>query len=188
MRVPVFHVRRSCSGQALIESAILIPFLLMLVFNAVNFGFFLVVALNLSAASRSGALYSIQGSATPATTSLPNLASVKNLTQQDLNGALASYSAAAVRVCSAADSGTTGGTGGCQIYPSTATFPALTATDADPEPTLFVQNRVDIAYTFNPLIPGTPFGITLLASPICTSSGGTISCTFYRHVSMRAMN
>jgi hypothetical protein len=159
----------------------------MLIFNAVNFGFYFLVALNLSASTRSGTLYSIQGSATPKNLSLPILTSVRDLTRQDLQGALALFSTASVRVCSAADSGTTGGTGGCRTYGS-ATFQALTSTDADPEPTLFVQNRVDIAYTFKPIIPGTPFGITLLATPSCTSSSGTISCTFYRHVSMRAMN
>jgi hypothetical protein len=32
-----------------------------------------------------------------------------------------------------------------------------------------------------------PFSILVLAAPICTSSAGTVTCTFYRHVEMREM-
>src|SRR6266513_3617663 len=72
----VFKASRSgqapspCSGQALIESALLVPFLLTMILNAVNFGYFFLVALNLTSAPRSAAEYSIQGFQTPSPASL----------------------------------------------------------------------------------------------------------------------
>src|ERR1700730_10413431 len=86
---------RSSSGQSLVETALLLPMLLMLLFNAVNFGYFFLVALNLGVAPRNGVLYSVAGSATPGTLTLPSAGpdssstSVSYLTRQDL-GSLSS--------------------------------------------------------------------------------------------------
>ena len=52
----------------------------------------------------------------------------------------------------------------------------------------FLLNRVDVAYQFSPPIPLMPFNIIVLASPACSSDGGNVTCTFYRHAMMRAMN
>ena len=82
------------SGQALIETALIVPFLLTLIFNVVNFGYFFLVAINLGAATRSGALYSILGASTPIGVDLadpgPTTApsSVSFLTLGDLTGAV----------------------------------------------------------------------------------------------------
>lgn len=169
--------------------------LLMLLFNAVNFGYFFLIAVNLAAAPRSGASYSIQGNASPSATSLPaagpsgTTASVAYLTYQDLSGAVYSPSGAPVRVCSAVlgvnSAGTSSQTAKCASYGSTFTFAGPAS---DPESPTFVLNRVDVAYTFTPLINGTIFNIFTLASPVCTSSSGNVSCTFHRQVAMRAMN
>jgi uncharacterized membrane protein len=51
-----------------------------------------------------------------------------------------------------------------------------------------VLNQVDVAYTFSPLINGSIFNIFILATPVCSSTGGSVSCTFHRQVLMRAMN
>ena len=51
----------------------------------------------------------------------------------------------------------------------------------------FLLNRVDVAYQFSPPIPLSPFNIVALASPVCSSTGGTVTCTFYRHIVMREM-
>jgi hypothetical protein len=196
--------RNRSSGQALIESALLIPVLLAIIFNGVNFGYFYYVALNMSSAARSGALYSILGSATPLGTPAPEdgrtgSASIWNpsdLVYQDIIGALPSASTKAeVRVCTAALGTTGSGTGTvAQCYPTLGPplaegmgkpFPAP---DADPEAPRYILNRVDIAYQFKPLIPGAPFGVVLLATPVCSLTGGSVQCTFQRHVSMRVMN
>jgi len=56
---------RADSGQALIETAFVLPVILIIVLNAINFGYFYLVALNLAAAPRAGVEYSIQGNSTP---------------------------------------------------------------------------------------------------------------------------
>jgi len=194
------------SGQALIETALIVPFLLMIGFNVVNFGYFFLMAVNLAAAPRSGALYSILGGSTPASTGLPSAGpssstiSVSYLTYQDLTGAVYSPTTqGSVQVCSTTactgGSGCVTGTGTseasqCQTYGSTPSY-SFPAAIADPENNgstpMFFLNRVDIAYQFTPLIPGTPFNIVLLASSICTTSGG-VTCVFHRGAIMREMN
>ena len=187
------------SGQALIETAIMMPILLLMLINAVNVGYFFLVVLNITAAPRSGALYSIIGPSTPAATAYPVAGgsatnTVSYLTQQDLTGAVYNPAAnATIQVCSQVNgtSGTgsavtskcmtcTGGTCGAVNTGGSGQVP-----DADPEAPTFVLHRVDVAYTFSPLIPGWPFNLALLSTSIC-NSGGT-SCTFHRFAEMRGM-
>jgi len=184
----------------------MIPFILLLVFNAVNFGYFYYVALNMSAATRSGALYAILGPDTPTntataftTTFAPAVSTtncvgavdctVQHILYQDMTGSLPSASTnASVQICTQS-LGTTG-TGASLKANCTSAGPATftTAAPSDPEAatTNFVLHQVDVIYTFTPLIPTTAFGAILLATPTCTSTG-TITCTFHRKVLMRAM-
>ncbi len=188
-----------CSGQALIETAITLPLLLMLVLNAVNFGYFFLVSLNLSGAVRSGALYSIQGSDTPGSPTLPPVSAsqktVVNLIRGGVTGepgdlaSLASSTNSTVQICSASAGITISGAtrvSNCVQY-SGATTPTYPTASTDPESTTFVLNQVDVWYHFNPIIPGTAFNIVVLASPVCTLTAGTVSCDFHRQVAMRAM-
>jgi len=171
------HLRDS--GQSLIETALLIPLVLLITFNAVNFGYFYFVALHLSAAPRSGVEYSIQGFSTPAAGGLPSAGptttatSVSWLVYQDMSG-LSNSSGAKVQVCTKLLGTSAAGTAKCTQFPTGSTFPAPAA---DPEPNTFVLNRVDVSYTVTPLIPVAAFGLTL-----------TPSATFHRQVSMRAMD
>lgn len=190
---PYSRLKRELHGQALVETALMIPFLLWLVFNTINFGFFFLVALNISAAPRSGVLYSILGGSTPIGISLPDpgppgtQTSVSSLALADLTGAIPDGANAPVQVCTAR-SGTTGsGTAlltACTQYNGSPSY----TPDADPEAPSFVLNRVDITYTFTPLLDQRLFNLILLATPTCTGSGGGVTCTFHRQVSMRAMN
>ena len=185
---------RNISGQSLVETALILPILMLVLLNAVNFGYYYLVALDLTSASRSGALYSMIGSATPAGTALPAATGTSNLTAsyltyQDLTGSLLGAGNATVQVCSAS-LGTTGSgsvqTAQCSKCTSSATACSSAGggsptPDSDPEAPTFVLNRVDVTYTFSPIIPGTPFGLFLLS--LCPSN----QCTFNRHLSMRAM-
>lgn len=180
----------STDGQSLIETALVVPLLLMLALNALNFGYFFFVAINLAAAPRSGVEYSIQGSSTPAGNSLPNAgpmsdsSSVGYLTNQDMTGAIHNPSTkASVQVCTQQEV-TSGNPTGCVRFNGSPTYSPA----PDPESPNFFLNRVDVTYSFTPLIPGTPFNIVLLAAPICTSSGGTVTCKFHRQASMRALD
>jgi Flp pilus assembly protein TadG len=186
---------RDSSGQALVETALLVPLLLTIVLNAVNFAFFFLMALNITSSSRSSGIYSIMGGATPAAKALPNagpqttVSTVSYLAYQDLTGAVStpSTSNTGVNVCSATVGIT--GSGGATVTSCTSNgigggFPTSAA--ADPEAPSFLLGRVDVAYKFNPPLPFTAFNLLLLASPTCTS-GGTVTCTFYRHIVMREM-
>src|SRR5260370_3762983 len=85
---------RNSAGQALVETALILPLLMLIILNVVNFGYFFVVALNLAASPRSGVEYSILGNSTPGTLHFPAAGppstshSVSYLTQQDLHVAI----------------------------------------------------------------------------------------------------
>jgi hypothetical protein len=193
------------SGQALVETALMLPLLLTVVLNAVNFAFFFLVALNITSSSRTSGIYSIMGNATPAASALPlggatagtldcssaAASYVSYLACQDLTGSVytPSNSNTGVSVCSSTVGVTGGGSAtaatSCTSYGAGAGFP--TTADSDPEAPTFLLARVDVAYKFSPPIPLTPFNALLLVSSNCTSSGGTVTCIFYRHILMREM-
>ena len=202
-------------GQSLVETALMLPLLVMLVLNVVNLGYFFLVAVNLTGAARTAALYAIEGGASPMAGAIPSSggsapttskASVTYLVYEDLTGALASPTGVTVQVCSQANldssgAGTNTNTGAvlranCETCTSSGCTPANGSASSnsyngspvpslDPEAPGFVLNRVDVRYDVAPLIPGTIFNIPLRASGMC-NSGGT--CSFFRHAEMRAMN
>jgi hypothetical protein len=173
------------SGQSLIETALVIPLLLTIIFNAVNIGFFFFVALNMTTAPRNAVTYSIQGGQTPAQPAVPaagpstSTASVSNLVYANITGAISNATDTPVRVCTKALGVTTSSgrlVANCSVFPSTST--AVFATPPpDPEEPYFILHRVDLQYTVSPLIPGGAFNLLLPSS-----------LTFKRQVSMRAMD
>lgn len=193
------------AGQSLVETVLMMPIMLLFLLNAVNFGYFFVVATNLAAAPRNGVEYSIMGSATPAAITLPatgpstSQLSTSFLTYEDMRGAISSPTAnAAVRVCSPAKGisspGTVNAAAQCDVYgtvPAGFTWPAVQVEpELNPGGTApaFILHQVDVAYHLKPLIPGTPFNILVLAAPICTASGADVNCVFHRQSVMRGMN
>ena len=193
------------TGQSIIETLLMMPFLLFLLLNAVNFGYYFLMLINLTASQRTGAEYSIMGSATPSAISLPttgpssNILSVSYITYQDLTGAVyAPTTKGALQVCSPSkglvNPGTPTERADCDTFGTAPTGYTWPTPHTDPEKNsgltapAFVLNRSDVAYTFTPLIPATAFNVALLLSPNCTSSGGNLSCYFHRYSEMRAMN
>ena len=93
-------------GQSLIETALMLPVLLLLAFNAINFGYFFFVAVNLASAPRSGVQYAILGPSTPQALDYPppgpagTATSISFITYEDMRGVLRSSSSALVQVCS----------------------------------------------------------------------------------------
>jgi hypothetical protein len=211
MRIRKTELRCGTSGQNLVEIILLMPLLLAVVLNAVNFGYLFLVALNLTAAPRSGVEYSILGFDTPSPlTQTPanpgpagTSASVGYLTYQDMTGALWSPSTAAtIQICSenlgqtgasppttkcvTCNSGT--GTCNCSGSPTSCTGAAGSPLpDPDPEPSSFVLNRVAVTYIFPPLIDVPPFTVPVSLLPGYDSTTGKC-CTFTRVAEMRAMN
>src|SRR5512135_3174947 len=98
------RLRSREGGQSLVETALVLPLFLLITFNAVNFGYFFFVAVNLASSPREGVTYSIQGFATPSQLTLPNAepstttSSVSWLTYQDM-AALHLSANAQVQVC-----------------------------------------------------------------------------------------
>jgi hypothetical protein len=198
---------RQCSGQSLVETALLMFTLLWVLLNAINFAFYFLTTLDITSASRTSAIYSIMGGATPAAMPLPTVgtpssscppstsntttaATVDDLVYQDLCGAQESPSSSntGINVCSSrvgiSGTGATTATS-CSKTGIGSGYPTTAA--ADPEAPAFLLGRVDVAYKFSPPIPFTVFNVGLLASNNCSSSGGSMSCTFYRHIVMREM-
>jgi hypothetical protein len=190
------------SGQSIVETVMMMPILLLLLLNAVNFGYFFFTITNLAVAPRMGVEYSIIGNATPAAIALPptgpatNVFSSSFLTYEDMRGALNAPAAnASVQVCSPSagivNPGTTTAKAACVVYPGTGVTYTFPAAQVDPElnagntAPAFVLHQVDVAYKFNPLIPGTPFNILLLTFPTCNASG---VCVIHRQSVMRGMN
>jgi Flp pilus assembly protein TadG len=205
---------RSSRGQSLVETALMLPLLIMIVLNVVNLAYFFLVVVNLTGAARTSVLYAIEGGETPSARALPsaggttpgtNTGSVTYLTFQDLTGAVWNPTSVTVQVCSQSNTnssqqGANFNTGNvlrtnCETCTSSGCSAAGNGSpvpDFDPEARTttttggFVLNQVRITYTFKALIPGQIFNIPLRAfSGICTAAG---SCTFTRQAEMRAMN
>ena len=88
----------------MIETILAMPLLLMIVLNAVNMGYVYLMAVNLAAAPRVAAEYSIMGFETPAASALANAGpittntSVSYLARRDMTGAIHSPTTASVQV------------------------------------------------------------------------------------------
>ncbi len=196
------------SGQSLVETVLMLPLLLLLLLNALNFGYFFLVTLNITAAPRSGVEYTTMGFDTPSAQSLPSAGpnsgvtgplTTTYLTQQDMTGALYNPTNASITICTSTNlDGSKSGVNGAGTSSQKTNCVTCTDTtcgtvdnsgsgvDADPEAPQFLLSRVDVTYTFSPLIPGQPFNIFLMASPICNAAG--TSCTFHRFAERRTMN
>ena len=169
--------RLHSAGNSLIETAIMLPILCSILFNAINLGYFWFVCLTLAAAPRFGAEYVSQGGITLTSATIPSTTAVETLVFDNLTNALkATTSNAAVRVCSsssAAGVNPTSHIAGCDSFGMSYSFSANTA---DPEAPVFVLNRVDVAYTVTPIISGSAFNVVLPSN-----------LTLHRQVSMRSL-
>jgi|SRR5579872_441742 len=165
-------------GQSLLETAIGIPLMLGLAFNAINIGYFWFMMLTLSAAPRQGVQYATQGGQASGTIPPPGTTAVSNLVYDNLTNSIkgASPSNAAVQVCSNAKGVT--GTGANQVSLCDTFGPSFSysAVAADPEAPIYVLNRVDVVYTVKPIIPGSAFMVVLPSN-----------LRFHRQVSMRSL-
>jgi len=177
------NLPRRQEGQSLVETAFLLPLVMILVFNAVNLGYFFFVYVNLAAAPRQGAEYSIQGAHT-IQESAPTAADVSSLVYDSFSGAVPGSGSTPSRVCVASNGlsnqGTSTQTPTCTTYGTPpASYPAdpncpSTTICPDPEAPTFVLNRVDIQYTATPIIGGTFFNLIFPSS-----------LTFHRYIYMR---
>jgi Flp pilus assembly protein TadG len=140
-----------------VEFALVLPLLLLMIVNVVNFGGLFFAWITVSNSVRAGADYLIMGSATVGGPASPSIASVQSLVTQDLVY-LPNSSGVQVRVCVKRD-----GTVTCSSSPTT--YAGSTTLGDDPESsTLYVSAMVEVNYTYSPLIP-VNWGFIPLTTP-----------------------
>jgi hypothetical protein len=196
MRFGKRSFKKRQSGQALIETILVLWFLMLpVLLNAINMAYFFLAVLNLQSGSHKSTLYAIMGTATPAAQVLPPATgtnSASALAYQDLLSSAVASGNAAVRVCRAGVCATAGTTPSGYIFPTLSSVdPELNKAGTTPA---FDLARIDIAYKWQPLIPGTIFNLGLgTGFPLC--GGGSVSCrnadssmVIHRFAEMRVMN
>jgi Flp pilus assembly protein TadG len=186
----------SSSGQSAIEIALLLPLILLIVLNAINLGYFFMVALNVAVAPRTAVQYGAQGGLSATNGNLVALplagpssdnTSISYLAYQDMSRLVGS-STTAVQVCTMTDPngynnpGTTSQSTKCTAF-GTAASPAFSGAAPDPESPNFALQRVDVQYNVQPLIRGLTFTIAGRSFSLLGPSH-----SFHRQVSMRAIN
>jgi len=149
------------AGQALVEFALIIPLVLVLAVNAVNFGGFLFAWITVASAARSGAQYMIMSSASAGAPTAPTGALVTTLVTNDVFSLL-NKASLVVTPC------------------TNSTASAACGTSADPEAPTFTLATVDVTYTYRPLIP--LFSFTNLGISATLPSG-----TIHRKAVMRML-
>jgi hypothetical protein len=140
------------AGQALIEFALIMPLVLLLAVNAVNFGGFIFAWITVAGAARDGAEYMMMssassGSPTPATTG-----QVTALVTSDV-ASLLNKASVVVATCTNA----TAAANGCTSL-------------HDPEAPAYTLATVDVTYTYNPFIPLFSFPRLGISATLPTSS------------------
>ncbi len=158
-------------GSSLIETALVVPILVLILCFAVDIGYFFIVAANLVSSSRNAVLYSGQGFVAPGQLPLPSagtsgslsdVAGVAGLAGGDLAGLANMATKTTVQVCSKKIGITQTSSGyitNCSTFPSgSLSF----APDQDPMSNYgMLTQRVDVVYTVSPPIPVDFFLFTM---------------------------
>ncbi len=159
-------LRRARSGQSLLEAALLLTLITTLTIYSVDYGYFFIVAADLTAAAQNAAEASVLGFATPGQLSLPQLNVITGLVQNELGG-LVNASSATVTLCSKSL-----GVSASNVAQCSGTVPGIIA---DPEAPAFSLSRLDITYTVHPPIPVSVLNAALIPTQ-----------SFHRYVVMRS--
>ncbi|HYM12898.1 MAG TPA: TadE/TadG family type IV pilus assembly protein [Bryobacterales bacterium] len=166
--------RRLPRGQALVEFALVLPMLLILIVNVVNFGAFFFTWITVANGARAGADYMVMGGDTVNSPPFPGLAAIQTVVQNDTSS-LRNPGNLVIRVCyrvpsTNASAYAWGATGpfdpNPSACPSTFASPPAENPNTVPEAPLYNVGWVDVAYTFVPPVPlGFSFpGLNLYAT------------------------
>jgi hypothetical protein len=140
------------SGQALVECALVLPIMILLILNVVNFGAFLYSWITVANAARSGAQYMIIGGAMVTAPPTPSEDRVAALVRNDLAALPNAATLAQVRVCSN------------NPFRDPVVKCSGTGTTVDPPPdpehgpsagvpAPYVLGTVDVTYRYQPIVP-----------------------------------
>ena len=155
----------STRGQALVETALLLPVLLVLMLNIMNFSLFIYGWITVNDAARAAAEYQIyNGNAVGSATSVPSYALVQAVVTNDTSS-LPGSPIICVEVQSKLN-------GTVTLASGSPACSAASAAQADPEPAAYTSWSVDVSYTFVPV-----FSVLSLMS----------TQTIHQQVAMRSM-
>jgi len=139
-------------GQGLVEFVLIVPLVLLLAVNAVNFGGFLFAWITVANAARAGAQYMTLSSASPGSQTPATLTQITALVTNDVTSLL-NRSSVSVTVCT---NNTTAATGCTSFF--------------DPEAPTYTLATVDVTYTYKPLIPLFSFPKLGISATLPTST------------------
>jgi Flp pilus assembly protein TadG len=158
-------------GSSLVETALVMPVLVLMLCFAVDIGYFFIVAANLASSSRNAVLYSAQGFAAPGQQqlasagtagSLADTTGVAGLAGGDLSGLANVATQTFVQVCSKKIGITQTANGyitNCSTFPS-GNLGYVPGQDPESSNGMLTQ-RVDVVYTVAPPIPVDFFTFTM---------------------------
>jgi hypothetical protein len=161
---------RDARGSSMIETALVMPVLVLMLCFAIDIGYFFIVATNLVSSTRNAVLYSGQGFSSPGQQlpaagiagSLADTAGVAGLAAGDLSGLANMTTNTQLEVCSKTVGVLQTANGyitRCSTFPSSS---LSYVPDQDPESNNgMLAQRVDVVYTVSPPIPVDFFGFTM---------------------------
>jgi len=123
-----------------------IPLLILLIVNVVNFGSFLYDWIAVANAARAGAQYFVAGGVSVAGTTPPALSAVTTLVTSDLAGL---HNQSSIQVCVSTSNDKAAS---CNQGTPPANPPSTDTPEGSPAVT-FVIGAVDVSYTYTPLVP-----------------------------------
>jgi hypothetical protein len=169
-----FAAVRSCAGTALVETALVLPLVLVLMLNTVNFGIYIYAWITLDNAARAAAQYRAYNGIVVNFAGAPTFAQIQAL----ICGAggdvshLPNFSATCanptLEICSNKNGAVT-----CNGSGSHTSF-------ADPEPARYTVWEADLTYTYTPVF--SSFTIPYMNVSLTLPAG-----TLHRQVTMRSM-
>lgn len=124
------------NGQSLVEFALLLPFLLLLIFNVVNMGTYLYAWITVSDAARAGAQYAVMAGASVGSPTAPGSSAISTLIKAD--------AFSNVNVCVNTNATTSPVAGTCSSF-------TISPIPGEPE-SGYTLTAVDVQYTYTPLI------------------------------------
>jgi len=139
--------RNNRGGQSLVECALVLPLLILLIVNVVNFGAFFYAGISVANAARTGAQYFTTGGVTVSGITPPAVAAVQNLVTAEL-GSLPNKTS--IQVC-LSRSNVVAVSCNQGAIPAGAP-PAADTPEGSPAVT-YVIGAVDVAYTYQPVVP-----------------------------------
>jgi Flp pilus assembly protein TadG len=144
--------RRNCrAGQSVVECALVLPLVILLVVNVVNFGVFFYAWISVANAARTGVQHSSTAGVTVTGGTPPDAAVVQALVVSDLDS-LPNQSS--IQVCV---SNTSTGAVSCNKGAAPPGAPPAADTAEGPTAIVYAITAVDVTYTYSPLIPTWDF-------------------------------